>query len=190
MTPKRPPGEHVAQTEGADPSESGRRLRTQRPDDVAFMEQIVHEFADQNERARAASAARAEAAARHASNKKRVTEEPISSGPPSSAPVQSATILINDPRRLPTMRIPRRERGSEPRERAGRAPRPKADEPANTLRSGLVNTTVEVPQNRRTWIGAALVTALVALVVIAIALQVSRKTGSNSPPDVSGTALR
>lgn len=123
--------------------------------------------------------------------------------PGHTEPIEADRVRVADPRRLPTVRLPRDRRDPAPRKSPGRAPQvasglarspewsaPVPDETAPTLRSASPALMPPRRLDTRKWIGWLIAAALVgALVVAAIRFRSSRSGASPSPAPSPGPSV-
>lgn len=192
--------------------------------DTAFMEQVLLELSTQNEHARhggggepGASEERPVQGSTPARTRtvrvERDSEFRTPEGVPSaraylasktvapgrSAPVEADRVRLEDPRRLPTVRLPRERRTTGPKNAPGRAPKPAStpehldwttpvpDETAPTLRSASPALMPPRPSQSRRWIGLVVAVALVGALIVA-AVRFRASTPGASPPSGSSGA--
>lgn len=219
MAPKRPRGEKPGSEQGGGEPLSAPSARRVGPpgDDIAFMEQVLLELSAQNEHARAETAQRAPEQApagpdaspsrprtiRVERDSEFRTPEGVASAraylpartvaPGRSEPMDTSTVLVEDPRKLPTMRLPRRPKQSpgaadEDREARAAALALLPDDNAPTLRSAApVTADARRPEMKR-WIGWVVAAAIAGVLVVAVAARFRSPPPGPPSPDISSPA--
>lgn len=219
MAPKRPAGVQ----NGMEPAARGAPTpgqRTTSRGDVAFMEEVVRELAAQNEHARgelplvAGEKAAAPAASTERPRTVRVdrdsgfrTAEGVATAraylpartlaPGRTEPVETETVKVSDPRRLPTVRLPR-DRDSSPSSSEGSARPSQPSSPVGSARPSVPEDSAPtlrsapVPSSRPAersvlgfWIGGVILVALAGVLVVMLA---ARMWPQGSMPGGSPTA--
>lgn len=216
MAPKRPPGEESGSEQGigASPRPTCASGEGAPGEDIPFMEQVLLELSVQNEHARAEAengqppAAAPPAGADGSPPRPRTvrverdsefrTPEGVPSAraylpaktlpPGRTEPIDTETVRVSDPRKLPTVRLPTRERkgSSGTEEGRGRGPRAAAlDDNAPTLRSASPLFARERPRETRRWVGWMVFAALAGVLVVALAARFRSSPARPSPSPIS-----
>lgn len=202
--PNRPPGEQSGAEPESGVAASRSAMRPQAPaEDTSFMEEILLELSAQNEQARSNGGlrrARREAASKRsdppaATEKQATVHVPrdgafrTAEGTPSaraylpaktlapnpSGPIEIATVKVSDPRRLPTVRVPRHRSARG----VGSSLPVSPDESVPTLRSGgpgapsptEAPTISARPIHAAWWVASLTLVAIAAVIVLLIAVR-------------------
>jgi hypothetical protein len=215
MTPKRPRGEESGSEPGTEASVRSASIRRDGPppEDTAFMEEVLRELSEQNEQARVSSAERpaepppaAEAGSVPRPRTVRVerdsefrTPEGVPSAraylpartlaPGRAEPVDPETVRVNDPRKLPTLRLPRpkkKEASPDSGAPSGRARRNSLpDDNAPTLRSAAQPVNGARRPEITRWIGWVVAAAITGALVVALAARFRASPPRPSAPRLS-----
>jgi hypothetical protein len=202
MAPNHPPGENKGSQPKAEGSASAHQDGSA-PNDTALMEEVVRELSEQNEHARTDGAFEAEPARKPGQETPiprtvrldgdsgfrtpagapaaraylpARTLEPGQSEPP-EMPLEMPSVKVEDPRRLPTLRLPRmrkelvQEEGKGRTARAGRSLMPDDTGTGPTLRSAVGISSRPKPAKLSGWVLAIVVLSIVALVIVALAVR-------------------
>lgn len=216
MAPKRPPGEESGSEQGigVSPRPTCASSEGAPGEDVPFMEQVLLELSVQNENARAgaddgqrtaaAPPAVADPPRTRTVRVERDSEFRTPEGVPSARaylpartlapgrnePIDTETVRVSDPRKLPTVRLPPREqKDPSSTEGRGRGPRASAlDDNAPTLRSASPLFATERPRETRRWVGWVVFAALAGVLLVAFAARFRSGPARPSPSPISRVA--